>query len=75
MFLIFTHKKKTSLGYTGLSCEHCAPGFRRRESGPWLGQCYSDEPKAECPPGYYGDLSRNVPCKLCPCPLTNPSNQ
>ncbi|XP_024936745.1 basement membrane-specific heparan sulfate proteoglycan core protein [Cephus cinctus] len=60
-------------GYTGLSCEHCAPGFLRRESGPWLGQCYRDEPP--CPPGYYGDPSRNIACEVCPCPLTNPSNQ
>lgn len=60
-------------GYTGFSCEHCAPGYLRRESGPWLGQCYRDEPP--CPPGYYGDPSRNIPCQICPCPLTNPSNQ
>ncbi|XP_014478060.1 PREDICTED: basement membrane-specific heparan sulfate proteoglycan core protein isoform X5 [Dinoponera quadriceps] len=60
-------------GYTGLSCEHCAPGYLRRENGPWLGQCYRDEPP--CPPGYYGDPSRNIPCQICPCPLTNPSNQ
>ncbi|XP_014607947.1 PREDICTED: basement membrane-specific heparan sulfate proteoglycan core protein isoform X7 [Polistes canadensis] len=60
-------------GYTGLSCESCAPGYLRRESGLWLGQCYRDE--APCAPGYYGDPSRNIPCQLCPCPLTNPSNQ
>ncbi|XP_025163883.1 basement membrane-specific heparan sulfate proteoglycan core protein [Harpegnathos saltator] len=60
-------------GYTGLSCEHCAPGYLRRENGPWLGQCYRDEPP--CPPGNYGDPSRNIPCQICPCPLTNPSNQ
>ncbi|XP_043503640.1 basement membrane-specific heparan sulfate proteoglycan core protein isoform X1 [Polistes fuscatus] len=60
-------------GYTGLSCENCASGYLRRESGLWLGQCYRDE--APCAPGYYGDPSRNIPCQLCPCPLTNPSNQ
>ncbi|XP_015437459.1 PREDICTED: basement membrane-specific heparan sulfate proteoglycan core protein [Dufourea novaeangliae] len=60
-------------GYTGLSCEQCAPGYLRRESGPWLGQCYRDE--GPCAPGYYGDPSRNIQCQVCPCPLTNPSNQ
>ncbi|KAK0088927.1 hypothetical protein PV326_004677, partial [Microctonus aethiopoides] len=61
-------------GYTGLSCEHCAPGYLRRKSGSWLGDCYRDEPRS-CPPGYYGDPSRNIECSICPCPLTNPSNQ
>ncbi|XP_034945971.1 basement membrane-specific heparan sulfate proteoglycan core protein isoform X4 [Chelonus insularis] len=60
-------------GYTGYSCEHCAPGYLRRKSGSWLGECYSDKPP--CPPGYYGDPSRNIPCAVCPCPLTNPANQ
>ncbi|XP_070153239.1 basement membrane-specific heparan sulfate proteoglycan core protein isoform X5 [Polyergus mexicanus] len=69
----FVEECQCPTGYTGLSCEHCAPGYLRRESGPWLGQCYRDEPP--CPPGYYGDPSRNIPCQICPCPLTNPSNQ
>ncbi|XP_018343803.1 PREDICTED: basement membrane-specific heparan sulfate proteoglycan core protein isoform X2 [Trachymyrmex septentrionalis] len=69
----FVEECQCPTGYTGLSCEHCAPGYLRRESGPWLGQCYRDEPP--CPPGYYGDPSRNIACQICPCPLTNPSNQ
>ncbi|KAK9294716.1 hypothetical protein QLX08_010779 [Tetragonisca angustula] len=63
------------IGYTGLSCEQCAPGYQRRESGPWLGQCYLVQGPPDCPIGYYGDPLRNVPCQMCPCPLTNPSNQ
>ncbi|XP_070527632.1 basement membrane-specific heparan sulfate proteoglycan core protein isoform X2 [Cardiocondyla obscurior] len=69
----FVEECQCPTGYSGLSCEHCAPGYLRRESGPWLGQCYRDEPP--CLPGYYGDPSRNIPCQVCPCPLTNPSNQ
>ncbi|XP_075744886.1 terribly reduced optic lobes isoform X26 [Rhipicephalus microplus] len=26
-------------GYTGNSCENCAPGYIRRRSGPYLGEC------------------------------------
>ncbi|XP_064459482.1 basement membrane-specific heparan sulfate proteoglycan core protein-like isoform X3 [Ornithodoros turicata] len=26
-------------GYIGNSCEHCAPGYVRRRSGPYLGEC------------------------------------
>ncbi|KAI5699533.1 hypothetical protein M8J75_004395 [Diaphorina citri] len=60
-------------GYTGLSCEECAPGFIRKTQGPWLGQCRRDD--IGCPVGTYGDPSRNIPCQECPCPLTTPSNQ
>ncbi|KAJ8950523.1 hypothetical protein NQ318_015267 [Aromia moschata] len=57
------------VGYTGLSCERCADGYTRQESGPWLGQCYKS---TSCPPGQYYDGRQ---CEVCPCPLTNPSNQ
>ncbi|XP_035741561.1 basement membrane-specific heparan sulfate proteoglycan core protein-like isoform X35 [Vespa mandarinia] len=69
----FVEECQCPTGYNGLSCENCASGYLRRETGPWLGQCYRDDPP--CAPGYYGDPSRNIPCQLCPCPLTNPSNQ
>ncbi|XP_057332116.1 basement membrane-specific heparan sulfate proteoglycan core protein isoform X8 [Microplitis mediator] len=62
-------------GYSGYSCEDCAPGYRRRKSGLWLGECTSEKDMGSCPPGYYGDPVRNIPCLQCPCPLTNPSNQ
>nr|XP_018910612.1 PREDICTED: basement membrane-specific heparan sulfate proteoglycan core protein isoform X4 [Bemisia tabaci] len=60
-------------GYTGLSCETCLPGYNRRASGPWLGQCYKEE--QVCRPGTYGDPSRGIPCQACPCPLANSLNQ
>nr|CAD7589934.1 unnamed protein product [Timema genevievae] len=69
----FVEECRCPAGYTGLSCEQCAPGYNRRKSGPWLGLC-TREP-VRCPSGYYGDPSRNIPCQVCPCPLTNPSNQ
>ncbi|XP_076397846.1 terribly reduced optic lobes isoform X10 [Megachile rotundata] len=71
----FVEECQCPSGYTGLSCEDCAPGYLRRKTGPWLGQCYRDEPPKDCPPGYFGDPARNIPCQVCPCPLTNPSNQ
>ncbi|XP_046613235.1 basement membrane-specific heparan sulfate proteoglycan core protein isoform X7 [Neodiprion virginianus] len=70
----FVEECRCPAGYTGLSCENCASGFARRNSGPWLGQCY-EERLSICPPGTYGDPSRNIPCQTCPCPLTSASNQ
>jgi len=60
-------------GYTGLSCEICAPGYERQEGGRWKGTC--QRPVTECPPGYYGDPATGMECQVCPCPLTTPSNQ
>lgn len=34
----------------------------------------SREPET-CAIGEYGDPSRGVPCRACPCPLTSPPNQ
>ncbi|XP_047041100.1 basement membrane-specific heparan sulfate proteoglycan core protein-like isoform X2 [Helicoverpa zea] len=57
--------------YIGLSCQKCASGYVRKKVGPWLGDCMPEE----CPPGTYGDPSSGIPCKQCPCPLTNRDNQ
>ncbi|CAH0716594.1 unnamed protein product, partial [Brenthis ino] len=59
-------------GYKGRSCEKCADGYERQNSGPWNGTC---APKAPCPPLTYGDPSSGGACKPCPCPLTNRGNQ
>ena len=61
------------VGYTGLSCEICAPGYQRQEGGRWKGTC--QRPAEPCPPGYYGDPMTGMECQVCPCPLTTPSNQ
>lgn len=60
------------VGYSGLSCESCAHGFVRQQTGAWLGRCIPvEEP---CRPGTYGDPFRGVICKECPCPLTTSGN-
>ncbi|XP_055305941.1 basement membrane-specific heparan sulfate proteoglycan core protein-like isoform X2 [Sitodiplosis mosellana] len=59
-------------GYSGLSCESCAPGYTRQENGAWLGRCIRDE--EPCQPGNYGDPYRQIPCKPCPCPSTTSGN-
>ncbi|XP_074025385.1 basement membrane-specific heparan sulfate proteoglycan core protein isoform X7 [Leptinotarsa decemlineata] len=57
-------------GYTGSSCERCANGYERQNTGPWLGLCTA-QPK-NCPPGMYND---GRDCQICPCPLTDSRNQ
>ncbi|KAG5900605.1 hypothetical protein JTB14_017460 [Gonioctena quinquepunctata] len=57
-------------GYTGNSCERCAEGYEHQKSGPWLGLCTSAP--VRCPTGMYNDGRE---CQICPCPLTDPSNQ
>lgn len=59
-------------GYSGLSCENCAHGFVRQQTGAWLGRCIAEE--EPCRPGTYGDPNRGIACQPCPCPLTNPGN-
>ncbi|RZB41729.1 basement membrane-specific heparan sulfate proteoglycan core protein, partial [Asbolus verrucosus] len=72
----FVEECECPVGYTGTSCERCADGYVRHKNGPWLGQCYRIQPPPQnCPAGTYGDPSRGRPCEICPCPLTNPSNQ
>ncbi|XP_071052422.1 basement membrane-specific heparan sulfate proteoglycan core protein isoform X15 [Onthophagus taurus] len=69
---VFVEECRCPVGYSGLSCELCAPGYTRHESGAWLGKCYKIE---TCAPGEYGDPNRGIPCRPCPCPHTNPPNQ
>jgi Laminin B (Domain IV)/Immunoglobulin I-set domain/Laminin EGF domain len=59
-------------GYSGLSCETCDIGYVRQKSGPWLGRCVREE--EPCRPGTYGDPSRSIPCKPCPCPVAGNSH-
>uniref|UniRef100_A0A8D8XN55 Basement membrane-specific heparan sulfate proteoglycan core protein n=1 Tax=Cacopsylla melanoneura TaxID=428564 RepID=A0A8D8XN55_9HEMI len=70
---IYVEECRCPAGYTGFSCEDCAPGFIRTPQGPWKGLCRRDD--IGCPEGTYGDPSRNIPCQECPCPLTSPRNQ
>lgn len=60
------------VGYSGLSCESCAHGYVRQQTGAWLGRCVPDE--EPCRPGTYGNPSRGIACKPCPCPLTTSGN-
>ncbi|XP_049885171.1 basement membrane-specific heparan sulfate proteoglycan core protein-like isoform X3 [Pectinophora gossypiella] len=59
-------------GYEGLSCQKCASGYARENSGPWLGNCVPVP--LECPAGTYGDPGSGYGCRPCPCPLTNREN-
>ncbi|XP_050052982.1 basement membrane-specific heparan sulfate proteoglycan core protein-like isoform X1 [Aphis gossypii] len=70
----FVEECQCPAGYTGLSCESCAPGYVRRQQGSWLGQCYKEETEV-CPTGMYGSPLRGIPCRHCPCPLTSSGNQ
>lgn len=59
-------------GYSGLSCENCAHGFVRQQTGAWLGRCIAEE--EPCRAFTYGDPNRGIACQPCPCPLTNSGN-
>ncbi|XP_029344965.1 basement membrane-specific heparan sulfate proteoglycan core protein isoform X9 [Acyrthosiphon pisum] len=73
-YVAFVEECQCPAGYTGLSCESCAPGYVRRQQGSWLGQCYKEDTEV-CPIGMYGSPPRGIPCRHCPCPLTSSGNQ
>lgn len=59
------------LGYQGTSCEDCAPGYKRSDSGIYLGLCepcecngHSDECDANTGVCYVSHFSRNI-CGYC----------
>lgn len=57
-------------GYIGLSCESCAPGYERQDTGSWLGRCIPI--REDCSSGYYRNI--NGECTECPCPLASSGN-
>jgi hypothetical protein len=52
-------------GYSGFSCEACDVGYVRQKTGTWLGRCVREE--ESCRPGFYGNPSRGIICRPCPC--------
>ncbi|GAB0098092.1 basement membrane-specific heparan sulfate proteoglycan core protein [Sergentomyia squamirostris] len=53
------------VGYAGLSCEECASGYVRQDTGTWLGRCVRAQ--ETCPPGTYRPPGE-ANCVSCPCP-------
>lgn len=78
LFNIYTIQQFTLKIFTNWNyycyLKSCAPGYIRRQQGSWLGQCYK-EVIENCPTGTYGDPTRGIPCRHCPCPLTSNGNQ
>lgn len=62
---VYVEECRCPQGYAGLSCEECAPGYERRQQGPWMGICVKTTPKLDCRPGEYLDFQQCLPC---PCP-------
>lgn len=55
-------------GYTGLSCEDCAPGYERSGQGPYLGTCVlvRARPQISCGPGAVAPTSYDQRCQCKP---------
>lgn len=69
---VYVEECRCPQGYVGLSCQDCAPNYRREQVGPWLGRCLPVQP---CRANEYGDPANGIQCLPCPCPLNTPTNQ
>ncbi len=75
---VLVEQCRCPMGYAGISCQDCAPGYERGGPGAGgspgsLGECR--RPEVRCPAGYYRDPSVGTDCQVCPCPLQSQANQ